>query len=78
MMNERMTWDHIVTEYPDNYVYLKDIEYADGPGVEILSAVLVYASNQFDNPYVAKALNGEVEEYYTTPDNKFQLGALTL
>ena len=77
-MNERLSWERIVEKFPNNYVYLTDAEYSDGPGVGIVSAIVVYASNTFDNPYVSKALNGEVEEFYTTPDCKFQMGALTI
>ena len=77
-MGERLSWDKIVEKFPNNYVYLMDVEYSDGPGLGIESAIVVYASDTFDNPYVSKALSGEVEEFYTTPDCKFQMGALTL
>lgn len=75
-LNERLTWNEIVEQYPDTWVGLKDIIWKDESNVE--SAVIVAISNNADELLLMQ-VNKEVELVeYSTPDNCCHLGMIEM
>ena len=72
-MTERMTWKEIQEKYPDQWVGLIDVNYIDGDGISIESAVIKYL-DKTKAELTRMALQGEIVSRYTTPDHIFQLG----
>ena len=72
---ERLTWDEIVEQYPDQWVGLTEVEWMPDNRSSILSAVVSYT----DTPrkeLTRMMLEDKIVACYTTPDRAFQLGAL--
>lgn len=74
-LNERLTWNEIVEQYPDTWVGLKDIIREEN-SADIASAIVMYTSNtKTSDELLEMVFNNELElSIYTTPDNVFQLG----
>ena len=72
-MTERMTWKEIQEKYQDQWVGLIDVNYIDGDGISIESAVIKYL-DKTKAELTRMALQGEIVSRYTTPDHIFQLG----
>lgn len=72
-MGEKLTWEEIQVQYPDQWVGLTEVEYEQGNKASIKSAVVKYA----DKPrgeLTRMMLDGEIISRYTTPDHIFQMG----
>lgn len=73
---ERMTWDEIMKKYPDQWVGLTDVEWDNASTVK--AAVVKYSDKSKDELF-GMQLDGEIQtSEYTTPNNIFSVGGLTL
>lgn len=73
---ERLTWKEIQKKYPNRWVGLINVEYEDNDGVSVKSALVKFIEKTPEELGFL-ALDKEIEmPIYTTPDNKFQIGAL--
>ena len=77
MTEQRLTWGEIKDKYPDQWVGLTDVAYVNDDGISIESAIVKYA-NMPKGELTRRMLEGEIESVYTTPDNKFQLGMVSV
>ena len=78
-MAQRMTWGEIVRAYPQQFVYLTDIQRDDDEKPETESAVVLYATPQNDNmDYIMRSARGECVERYTDIEAVAPMGALVL
>lgn len=75
MANQKLTWQEIVSRYPDKWVGLTDIE-REEHSADIKSAVVVCTSDTVsEDKMLEMVFNNELEtSIFTTPDNHFQLG----
>ena len=76
-MGERLTWEEMQEKYPDMWLGLTDVKFVNDDGVSVESAVVKY-TDKTKTELGYMALAGEIVSVYTTPDNIFQLGAVTL
>ena len=77
MMSERMTWKEIMTEYPDQWVGLVDVEHEKNNSSTIISAVVKHTGRSKNELTLEQIqTNGKMLARYTTPENTFQLGVL--
>ena len=72
-MAERLTWQEIQTQYPDQWVGLVEVKYLNDDGVSIESAVVKY-TDLSKGELTKRMLDGEIISRYMTPDNVFQMG----
>ena len=72
-MAERLTWQEMQTQYPDQWVGLVEVKYLNDDGVSIESAVVKY-TDLSKAELTKRMLDGEIISRYTTPDNVFQMG----
>lgn len=72
-MMERLTWQEIQTQYPDQWVGLVEVKYLNDDGVSIESAVVKY-TDLSKGELTKRMLDGKIISRYTTPDNVFQMG----
>ena len=73
-INERLTWQQIMEQYPDTWVGLTDIHWEDESNIE--SAVVAY-TDKSKNELLRMIVNNGIEfSCYTTPDNCCQLGMI--
>ena len=77
-MSKKMTWNEIQAEYPDQFVYLKDVEWDPQNSTTILSAIVEYASKQPESEYQTRTIKGDFFQAYTAPGTTLQLGALMI
>lgn len=78
-MDERLTWNEIVEQYPQQYVYLIDIIWEDDRAQDVQSAVVIHATARNDDiEYVNRAVRGECVEEYTDLEGMATMGVLTL
>ncbi len=70
-MLERLTWQQIQEQYPDQWVGLVDITWRNDANIE--SAVVKYVDKSKEELLMMQ-INNEIFSCYTTPDNVFQLG----
>lgn len=70
LIKQRMTWEQIREEYPDQWVALEDVKYMDDDGINVESAVVVCSMS--DDDYVGQRLRfmeeGREYEYERTED----------
>ncbi len=75
-MAKRMTNHEIQENYPNQWVGLIDVEF-ESDAVTVKSAV-VKITGKTASELGAMTLNKEIQmPYYTTPDNVFQMGAVS-
>ena len=73
---EKMTWEEIMEKYPDQWVGLTDVEWSNASTVK--AAVVKYAGKSKDE-MLELQLEGDIQKSeYTTPNNVFSVGGLTL
>lgn len=72
---ERLTWNEIQEQYPDQWIGLADVEYEDNDGVTIKSAIVKY-TDKTKSDLTRMMLQGKIVSRYTTPDHVFQLGMI--
>ncbi len=72
-MGERLTWEEMQEKYPDMWLGLVDVKYANDDGVTVESAVVKYVDKTKDELGLM-AVAGEVVPQYTTPDSILQIG----
>lgn len=68
----RMSWDEIVSKYPDQWVGLTDVESEDGANIE--SAVVKYSDKSADELLMLQLEDDSLRSVYTTPNNCGTLG----
>lgn len=72
----RMTWTEIMEKYPNQWVGLTDVEWGNASTVK--TAVVKYAGKSKDE-MLELQLDGDIQKSrYTTPNNVFSVGGLTL
>lgn len=72
-MTERLTKEQMEKKYPNQWLGINSIEYN---GREIKSADILYR-NKTASELGSMSLHGDnIQPYFTTPDNTFQLGIL--
>ena len=75
-MNERLQWNEIQEKYPDQWVGLTDVEWSNASTVK--AAVVKYTDKSKDE-LLELQLDGDIQKSrYTTPNNIFSVGGLTL
>ncbi len=76
LSGQRLTWEQIRTDYPDQWVALTDVRYLDDDGVNVESAVVVCGMNDCD--YAGQRLEfmreGREYEYERTEDTRGFVG----
>lgn len=73
---KRLSWKEIQQTYPEQWVGLVNVEYEDNDGVSVKSAS-VKCIDKTPEELGFLALDRKIEmPIYTTPDHKFQIGAL--
>ncbi len=72
-MIERLTWEQIQEQYPDQWVGLSDVQYMDNDGISVESAVVKYA-DKTKSELTRLVLKGEIISRHTNPDGHLQLG----
>ena len=72
-MAERLTWQEIQTQYPDQWVGLVEVKYLNDDGVSLETADVKY-TDLSQGELTKRLLDGEIISRYTTPDNVFQMG----
>ena len=70
---ERLTWEQIQEQYPDQWVGLSDVQYMDNDGVSVESAVVKYA-DKTKSELTRLVLKGEIISRHTNPDGRLQFG----
>ena len=70
---ERLTWEQIQEQYPDQWVGLSDVQYMDNDGISVESAVVKYA-DKTKSELTRLVLKGEIISRHTNPDGHLQLG----
>ena len=70
---ERLTWEQIQEQYPDQWVGLSDVQYMDNDGVSVESAVVKY-TDKTKSELTRLVLKGEIISRHTNPDGHFQFG----
>ncbi len=73
-MAERMTWDEISKQYPDQWVGLVDIDWEDEANIR--SAVVRYVGLPSSELVRMQINDQSIHAAYTTPDNLSPLGTL--
>ena len=73
---EKMTWNEIMEKYPDQWVGLTDVEWSNASTVK---AAVVKYSDKTKAQLAKMQIKGEIQtSEYTTPNNVFSVGGLTL
>ncbi len=75
-MNERLTWEEIVKQYPDKWVGLSHVEWEDGANVR--SGIVEYVGDSGGEALSRQIAGEDIETVYTTPNNLCPLGILGL
>ena len=70
---ERLTWEQIQEQYPNQWVGLSDVQYMDNDGVSVESAVVKYA-DKTKSELTRLVLKGEIISRHTNPDGHLQFG----
>lgn len=74
--SKRLTWNQIRAAYPDQWVALRDVQYMDGDGINVESAVVVCGMQDCD--YAGLRLKfmeeGLEYEYERTEDTRGFVG----
>lgn len=70
---ERLTWEQIQEQYPDQWVGLSDVQYMDNDGVSVESAVVKY-TDKTKSELTRLVLKGEIISRHTNPDGHLQFG----
>jgi len=70
---ERLTWEQIQEQYPDQWVGLSEVQYMDNDGVSVESAVVKYA-DKTKSELTRLVLKGEIISRHTNPDGHLQFG----
>lgn len=72
MTDERLTWEQIQNQYPDQWVGLSEVEYDPDNDATIVSAVVKYTDKTKDELTLMQIkTEGRLMGIYTTPDNVF-------
>ena len=78
LSGQRLTWEQIKVEYPDQWVALTDVKYMDDDGINVESAVVVCAMDDCD--YAEKRLAfmraGKEYDYERTADTRGFAGVM--
>ena len=78
LSGQRLTWEQIQAEYPDQWVALADVKYMDDDGINVESAVVVCAMDDCD--YAEKRLAlmraGKEYDYERTADTRGFVGVM--
>ena len=72
-LGERLTWEEMQEKYPDRWLGLTDVKYANDDGVSVESAV-VKDTDKTKDELLFMAFAGEIVSKYSTPDNVCQVG----
>ena len=73
-MAERLTREQMAEKYPNQWLEINNIEYNDSSKKEIKSVNVVY-TDKTASELGLMALHGDnIQPYFTTPDDTFQLG----
>jgi hypothetical protein len=72
----RLTLEEMIKKYPNRWLGLKDIEYADSEERKIISAEIVYTDKSASELGWLSLQGQGVQPFFTTPDNTFQLGII--
>ncbi len=72
-MAERLTWEQIQEQYPDQWVGLSDVQYMDNDGISVESAVVKYA-DKTKSELTRLVLKGEIISRHTNPNGHLQFG----
>lgn len=73
---KRMSWNEIMEKFPDQWVGLIDVEWDNASTVK--SAIVKYSDKSKDE-LAWMQLEGDIQvSEYTTPNNIFSVGGLTL
>lgn len=70
---ERLTWEQIQEQYPDQWVGLTDVQYMDNDGISVESAVVKY-TDKTKSELTRLVLKGEIISRHTNPDGHLQFG----
>ena len=73
-MEQRLTWQQIETQYPDQWVGLTDIDWEDGANVR--SAVVRYTGMSSADLLRLQIKDRSIHATYTTPDNLAPMGTV--
>lgn len=63
---ERLTWNEIVSKYPDKWVGLTEVEWN---GADVKSAIVSYVRNNKSELIKLQLMGKGVYTIYTTPEN---------
>ncbi len=72
-MTERMTWEQIQKEYPNQWVGLVDVQYQNDDGISVESAVVKY-TDKTKSELTRLVLKGAIISRHTNPEGYLQLG----
>ena len=76
-MGERLAWDDIKQQYPDQWIGLTEVKYKPDNDASIASAVVSYINKSKDElTRMQIQTDGALVAIYTTPDHVFQLGTV--
>ena len=70
---ERLTWEQIQEQDPNQWVGLSEVQYMDNDGVSVESAVVKYA-DKTKSELTRLVLKGEIISRHTNPDGHLQFG----
>ncbi len=73
-MEQRLTWDEIAEQYPDQWVGLTDIDWEDGANVR--SAIVRYTGISSGELLRLQIRDRSIHATYTTPDNLAPMGTV--
>lgn len=73
-MEQRLTWEQIAAQYPNQWVGLTDIDWEDGANVR--SAIVRYTGMSSADLLRLQIKDRSVHATYTTPDNLAPMGTV--
>lgn len=76
MVKERMSWDEITKEYPEQWLGLTDVEWADDDHANIASAVVSYTNKPANELLMMMHNSGQKIVARSTPRHSMYVGML--
>lgn len=73
-MEQRLTWEQIEKNYPDQWVGLTDIDWEDGANIK--SAIVSYIGMSSADLLRMQIKDRSIHATYTTPDNLAPMGTV--
>ncbi len=76
VMGKRLTWDEITQKYPEQWLGLTDVEWADSDHANILSATVSYTGLSADDLIIMMHDTNQKVIARSTPHNSMYVGMI--